>query len=866
MSYTPSQIAQQNANFKAALDSGKITQAQYDQAMVQQNINLAKATTTQYAAPITTHDPSNPLNKEVSGTSTLTVTTTPTTPNLPPQIIEPPVNTYQAPITVHDPSNPLGKEVTGTSAIEIPTTPNNPQESVSAMPPAYWETSTGTPEGYTQIASPTEQAKVDQLSQISKENQTFIQARESGAISGAEYNTAIYAQYEKARQIEPTIPEGMVVKNVQTGTGRMEYAPLEIYQSNSFFGPINPDVAGYGMKNEEIPYIKVKPGNPLYSEQKNMSPEESRAITGMTLATSVAMPLGAGSVARAGVILGGGAALTGGAETYKYVTTGEHLTPSEAINTFGLGEVVGVGALSLNNKVLAPRVQSRISESYGKTLDSEELWKPSISEQVQMKVTGAKPNAPPVVARSTDLLTESYDANAKSNIELIKTDGYKKVPFGSEPDMETQLAMDMMDVKGNPWVPSPKQAEMIKLTGASPKPLASGTVSYKGGINDGFNFNPNEYSRGVPNYSQKGMVSAQAAEDSFDLAFSPKSSMDISSPLPTRPMNTPKQLPLRFALGKTYYDFKEYYSSETKDQTPTIETQDNSALSFTKPAKPSVFEQIKTIKNPSSRMTSEENQYWHEATTPKTSSNVPSGKSSLSGPQETVFAKNSNDNVLMPRTIQQNTRVALKTQTQQNSFIVSQTPYYSKAIKQTQDEEIFLSTPNSGLQHPKQPSFIVDVAQKQTSNSILNIQASQTPKQSSIFDYGQPQRNLIAQTPINDFPSVSLFDNSLTKNNQSPLPRSRNDITQIFDQDTLISQGQTPILSPIFEPTQTTKITHPYPNPKITFNAPSSLWNPPSLGSKYEGSGFTHSPFKVGGIGSRKRQYPIFTGEEVLKI
>ena len=45
MSYTQAQIQQQNTRFKQARDSGEITQAQYEQAMATQNVNMAKAIT-----------------------------------------------------------------------------------------------------------------------------------------------------------------------------------------------------------------------------------------------------------------------------------------------------------------------------------------------------------------------------------------------------------------------------------------------------------------------------------------------------------------------------------------------------------------------------------------------------------------------------------------------------------------------------------------------------------------------------------------------------------------------------------------------------------------------------------------------------
>jgi hypothetical protein len=103
----------------------------------------------------------------------------------------------------------------------------------SPMPEAYWESPTGTPKGYTQV-SPEQEKQLTELSKIAEENKVFIAAEKSGKIEGPKYNTAIKAQYERARKIDPTIPEGMIVTNVQTKAGRANYEPLMYRGSNSF--------------------------------------------------------------------------------------------------------------------------------------------------------------------------------------------------------------------------------------------------------------------------------------------------------------------------------------------------------------------------------------------------------------------------------------------------------------------------------------------------------------------------------------------------------------------------------------------------------------------------------------------------------
>jgi hypothetical protein len=615
-----------------------------------------------------------------------------------------------------------------------------------------------------------------------------------------------------------------------------------IASTNSFFGVIDPNVAGYGMNNEPIPYIKVSKGNPLYVEGKQMSPEENRAITGMTLATSIVLPLGAGSVARAGVILGGGAALAGGAEAYKYGTTGEHLTPSEAINTFGMGEVAGLGLLQLNTKVVAPRVQAKVSESYGKTLETGELWKPSLGEKLQMKVTGAKPNAPSLVTKSTDLLNQSYDANAKANVEILKTSGYREVPFGTEPDLEVSLALrqNLLEAQGNPWIPTVKEAEIMSTTGAAPKPLAFGLVSakgYSGGGAMGFH----ELKSGI------------YAEEDFDLAFAPKSSLQTvyeRLPLPKADSGLPKRVPTYFGLGQPYQsgygnkavltDFKEVPYPKGREQPLEKGLPENPVeidsrlsqgpLSF-KSLKPTAFEQIKTMKLPGGKMTPKQSQYWRAATTtPKTET----------GPQVTI----------------QQEKVTLGTQktqlletTKTDLVPMSRQSYYPQMTTQleVQEEDVFLSTPNSGLMHPTQPKYIVDTSQKQNQNSLLS--------------FGQQQRNPVG---FNDLLNIGLLDTVIPKTTQLSIPRLDLGQRQKISQEPVLVYGQAPILD-VFQ-RQTPRTTPYNPTPKNILNIPSKVWTPPSLGSKYESGGLGLSNFKVSGLESRKRVWPIFSGEEVLNL
>ena len=412
------------------------------------------------------------------------------------------------------------------------------------LPSAYWETPSGekAPAGYTTLTVD-ERSKLSGLNVIAIENQNFIKALESGKISGAEYNTAILAQYERAIALEPSIPKGMIVSGIEYKVGKVNLglSPLIISGIHGGLGlsPLIYDekglIIGYGMHNEPIYQIPAPKGAP-----RGLDYSERYALMGMASVTAFAIPFGAGTLARAAVIVGGGGAITGGAEAIKYGSTGQHLTAEEAINAFAIGEVVGVGLLTLNSKFIEPRVTEYVSRSYEKTLDTGELWHPTIKEQVLMKITGAKPTSLTLQSKAIDILTTSYDKQVRLNQELIETDGFRNVPFGTEPSLELKAAIGQMDWQGSSWIASIKEREIMALVGVRPRPLPTSFVS-AGFIDEEF-------------MSFKGLQARAYAEASFDFSMSPRSSLIMVNKTPVEMANivARNRLPLYFGLGSPY--------------------------------------------------------------------------------------------------------------------------------------------------------------------------------------------------------------------------------------------------------------------------------------------------------------------------
>jgi hypothetical protein len=469
--FTSEQVQQQTVRFRQAYQSGEITQGQYEHAMRVQSANLQAAQAREAQAQ-------------------------PSTANYVPVKTEN-VPVYEAP--KQNPNSPL------------PADPGQPRKQV----------------GTTTVTTYVD-PKTAELNKIAKENKAFIEAREKGTITGEEYNTAINFQYEKARKLEPGIPEGSIVSNVDlTGEqASIKLESLKYYQRGSYFGVFDPNVAGVGMHGEQYPYIAAPKDAP-----KQMSPAESRALTGLTLTTVVAAPLTAPTYVGAAKVVAGAGAGVGVAEAGKYALTGKHLTAEEAINAAAIGEAGVYGAQALNARLVKPKAAASLSKSYEKTLESGNLWKPSIREQATMKITGAKPNSPILKAKATDVLSTSYKQQADLNEAILM----------NKPLPENVAGRTGMQA----WTPTAKETEIMALTGAKPRvpaPAANVARVTSGDV-----------------YGLSGLQRQFMADDLFDFSVAPKTSFQMD----VMPQAAPKaispssysRLPL-FAASSDVYGFK----------------------------------------------------------------------------------------------------------------------------------------------------------------------------------------------------------------------------------------------------------------------------------------------------------------------
>lgn len=120
----------------------------------------------------------------------------------------------------------------------------------------------------------------------------------------------------------------------------------------------------------------------IITGRATLTPHQQSALLGMGLtsvtATGTAIPLLGGFAV-------GGATI---AEVGKFTLTGEHLTVPEAISYAGIGELAGA-SLIVGARSLQPRVSRSLTVSYRGAVEKGELWSPSFTQKMQMKITGA---------------------------------------------------------------------------------------------------------------------------------------------------------------------------------------------------------------------------------------------------------------------------------------------------------------------------------------------------------------------------------------------------------------------------------------------------------------------------------------------
>lgn len=202
--------------------------------------------------------------------------------------------------------------------------------------------------------------------------------------------------------------------------------------NNSFFGvksfvvidgvPVEVSPDFFTAKPEEqrreisivTPQVKAEKQMPSY--ERGMSGAEARAISGLTLGTVVATGIALPFAGVSGLIV------TGGAEAVKYGVTGEHLTVDEALTAASIGQLASIGGMAVaRSPKVVGQAQTKLTKSYenharnvedyleatnypaGEKLTEYALthgeplpgvWRPTTSERVIMKVTGATPSKP----------------------------------------------------------------------------------------------------------------------------------------------------------------------------------------------------------------------------------------------------------------------------------------------------------------------------------------------------------------------------------------------------------------------------------------------------------------------------------------
>ncbi|MHA2219477.1 MAG: hypothetical protein ACXACY_26505 [Candidatus Hodarchaeales archaeon] len=140
-----------------------------------------------------------------------------------------------------------------------------------------------------------------------------------------------------------------------------------------------------------------------------------------------------------GIVLGSLLSV-GASEGISLVSTGKHISPSEAVESAFLGGVFSAGTSIVLSKVIVPKVVTPwLQKSYRGAIESGKLWSPSIPQKVVMKLTGAKPRlAPSVVSYPTPKTVSmsslkaqglAWDLGASPKSSLLTVSKTKPLPL-----------------------------------------------------------------------------------------------------------------------------------------------------------------------------------------------------------------------------------------------------------------------------------------------------------------------------------------------------------------------------------------------------------------------------------------------------
>ena len=854
------QIQQQNAVFLKALQSGQITQAQYNEAMAYQNQLTLQAYPSQYASR---PESAQPKAQPTVQNQPATVTPVPESPSLDqygpvytvPKSAEIPSSqpldqyapVYTTPESVAQPNIiTMGPMQPATPPPPIPTTP-------IVYPPQYApRPESAQPSGAETVTLPQGATLLDVTPTKQGFNISYIPPPPLNSYPPV-YTKPISIQlqenfanmppvYTKPLSVQGAPPTYWTQEHPATAPLQATPASTEIETPTSLFGPS----IGYwknGQYYEQVGGLGVDNPNAILQQVKidpfggQASTQELRAIMGMqavsVLGIGIATPI---TLAGAGIAVGGG-------EAYKIATTGKHLTPYEAISLAGLGELATLGVKGVYD-FAGPKIQARVQAS-------------QIGQDVQAKLN--------------DYYTPTEDANTRPYLEDIRSDlSLKERIAGKIGGLQPEKPA--LGIDAQPTIPTaPKEAWIIEPK-TSFEAISENKITFKGLTPDEFQ-NMQEYGnlqgKIVTNeylVEKLDTSSLQAAE----LAPKMQAGMDL---------DTWTQTPNTVAFGRSVDPYQ--YMEETTRMQPTGEWQPKvyykgvpvqpqppkEPLSFDRyPNQPRQidysrygdFTQEEKIGLLTLAKAKPETAYW---TVPERSIDYQTKGTDISpssfAPLNLVSQKPLTEEPTL-KTVSPTTTLTdrpVQSQMIKNPFLL----YNGRqANQQIMDEQItYLSVPESGLPHPQQPKFMIEEPAPKTQ--------PRTTMPSLISQLAQPKTKpfpLISQPA-----QPSKFTPQITA--QTPIGKPKSALGQIYVPSTELRQEVKPIPSllttPTFTPTQVMptpqKTTQPTPPPLSSGNL-ANIW-PMLPGSKtMEFGGNKYEPPTIGGILSIKRQYPIKTPEE----
>jgi hypothetical protein len=355
--------------------------------------------------------------------------------------------------------------------------------------------------------------------QLSPEQQTIVESPEiqqfleKQSESVEFFTEAGFSQFGGLYEA-PDVPEGYKVTDVVATTEGLELSVVpkstrELEQELVASGELAP-APSRAYSESEFGFKVATPKLELYISETQKEMEQTGKIWYMGIG-AVALPMIAPAVLPAsfgvttkGVVLGMGISV-GVSEGISLVTTGEHITLEEGVESAFYGGLLTVGTTSLFNKFINPKILS--------------------------------PLAGKVKGWASSRLTKSYLSHQKSVVGSL----YK---YG-EP-------------VGGVWKPSLSQKVLMKVTGAKPSPLAKGIVSL-GGPADEIILGSRQVKGGL------GYAQLEAMSGSVDITVAPRSSGFMISKAPASAVSkvaSPLTRGVYFNVGAKLFTYQELKATE----------------------------------------------------------------------------------------------------------------------------------------------------------------------------------------------------------------------------------------------------------------------------------------------------------------